>query len=215
MPRERQPHSIAYFCSTPPSPTRTTGSPPKTDGLSTETVDESVHPTRNTATAQAGRAGCAASSMTGRSGRHGAGRAGGQLFRRPAWPMGWHGRCARRRHRAGRAAAGPGRSAGEGETGGRPHCRPGAPVGRHVGSDRRMHREGWAQAEPGISSIDCSPFFCASDSGSCPVVNEDENHTHAWHAGVAIIGGLQSIRADRAYKHSSQKRADRLNSKGL
>ena len=101
---------IAYFCSTPPSPTRTTGSPPKTDGLSTETVDESVHPTRNTATAQAGRAGCAASSMTGRSGRHGAGLAGGQFYRRPAWPMAWHGRCARQRHRAGRAGAGPVRS---------------------------------------------------------------------------------------------------------
>ena len=110
MPRERQPHSIAYFCSTTPSPTRTTGSPLKTNGLSTEIVDGSVRPTRNTATAQAGRAGCAASSMTGRSDRHGAGHAGGQLCRRPAWPMAWHGRCARQRHRAGRAGAGPVRS---------------------------------------------------------------------------------------------------------
>ena len=97
MPRERQPHSIAYFCSTTPSPTRTTGSPLKTNGLSTEIVDGSVRPTRNTATAQAGRAGCAASSMTGRPGRHGAGLAGGQFYRRPAWPMAWHGRCARQR----------------------------------------------------------------------------------------------------------------------
>ena len=110
MPRERQPPSIAYFCSTTPSPTRTTGSPLKTDGLSTEIVDESVRPTRNTATAQAGRAGCAASSMTGRSGRHGAGLAGGQFCRRPARPMAWHGRCARQRHCAGRAGAGPVRS---------------------------------------------------------------------------------------------------------
>ena len=99
---------------------------------------------------------------------------------------------------------------GEGETGGRPHWRPASPVGWHVGSDRRMHREGWAQAEPGISSIDCSPFFCASTSGSCPVVNEDENHTDARHAEVAILEGLQSIRAGPAWKHSSQKRADQL-----